>query len=114
MMSGNALGFARKVRASSIRILLNSLVAKADYGDLVCTEIGAVDLASRSLLVGRQWEFLAWAIVAARSDPAGTNTGYGDLKRRGDNTFVASTYYANRDSTVADVEQYTFGGERAL
>ncbi len=95
MVSGNALGFARKVRASSIRILLNSLVAKADYGDLVCTEIGAVDLASRSLL--------AWAIVTARSDPAGTNTGYGDLKRRGDNTFVASTYY--RDSTVADVEQ---------
>ena len=34
----------------------------------------------------------------------GTDTGYGDLKR----------YYANRDSTVADVEQYTFGGERAL
>jgi len=44
----------------------------------------------------------------------GTDTEYGDLKRRGDNTFVASTYYANRDSTVADVEQYTFGGERAL
>ena len=44
----------------------------------------------------------------------GTDTGYGDLKRRGDNTFVAATYYANRDSTVADVEQYTFGGARAL
>ena len=43
----------------------------------------------------------------------GTDTGYGDLKRRADNTFVAATYYANRDSTVADVEQYTFGGERA-
>ncbi|MFH1918391.1 MAG: sialidase family protein [Planctomycetota bacterium] len=43
----------------------------------------------------------------------GTDTGYGDLKRRVDSTFVAATYYANRDSTVADVEQYTFGGERA-
>ena len=43
----------------------------------------------------------------------GTDTGYGDLKRRVDGTFVAATYYANRDSTVADVEQYTFGGERA-
>ena len=43
----------------------------------------------------------------------GTDTGYGDLKRRTDGTFVAATYYANRDSTVADVEQYTFGGERA-
>jgi len=43
----------------------------------------------------------------------GTDTGYGDLKRRVDNTFVAATYYANRDSTIADVEQYTFGGERA-
>ena len=43
----------------------------------------------------------------------GTDTGYGDLKRRVDNTFVAATYYANNDSTVADVEQYTFGGDRA-
>jgi hypothetical protein len=43
----------------------------------------------------------------------GTDTGYGDLKRRGDNTFVAATYYANEDSTQADVEQYTFGGARA-
>ena len=43
----------------------------------------------------------------------GTDTGYGDLKRRADNTFVAATYYANTDSTVADVEQYTFGGDRA-
>ena len=43
----------------------------------------------------------------------GTDTGYGDLKRRIDNTFVAATYYATRDSTTADVEQYTFGGERA-
>ena len=43
----------------------------------------------------------------------GTDTGYGDLKRRSDGTFVAATYYANRDSTVADVEQYTFGGQRA-
>ena len=40
----------------------------------------------------------------------GTDTGYGDLKRRNDNTFVAATYYANQDSTMADVEQYTFGG----
>jgi len=43
----------------------------------------------------------------------GTDTGYGDLKRRVDGTFVAATYYADRKSTVADVEQYTFGGERA-
>ena len=43
----------------------------------------------------------------------GTDTGYGDLKRRVDDTFVAATYYADPDSTVADVEQYTFGGERA-
>ena len=44
----------------------------------------------------------------------GTDTGYGDLKRRVDNTFVAATYYATRDSTTSDVEQYTFGGERVL
>ena len=44
----------------------------------------------------------------------GTDTGYGDLKRRVDNTFVAATYYCvPRDSSEADVEQYTFGGERA-
>ena len=40
----------------------------------------------------------------------GTDTGYGDLKRRIDGTFVGATYYANDDSTMADVEQYTFGG----
>lgn len=39
----------------------------------------------------------------------GTDAGYGDMKRRVDGTFVAATYYANRDSTVADLEQYTFG-----
>ncbi len=44
----------------------------------------------------------------------GTDTGYGDLKRRVDNTFVAATYYATRDSKVADVEQYTFGGDRVM
>ncbi len=38
----------------------------------------------------------------------GTDTGYGDLKRRTDGTFVAATYYANSNSTVADSEQYTF------
>ena len=43
----------------------------------------------------------------------GTDTGYGDMKRRTDGTFVAATYYANRDSTVADLEQYTFGIEEA-
>ena len=44
----------------------------------------------------------------------GTDTGYGDLKRRVDGTFVAATYYCQpRDSSEADVEQYTFGGERA-
>ena len=43
----------------------------------------------------------------------GTDTGYGDLKRRIDGTFVAATYYCQpgNESTVADVEQYTFGGE---
>ena len=40
----------------------------------------------------------------------GTDTGYGDLKRRTDGTFVAATYYCQpRGSSVADVEQYTFG-----
>jgi hypothetical protein len=45
----------------------------------------------------------------------GTDTGYGDLKRRVDGTFVAATYYCQpgNNSAVADVEQYTFGGERA-
>jgi len=42
----------------------------------------------------------------------GTDTGYGDLKRRTDGTFVAATYFATRDSSVADTEQYTFGGQR--
>ena len=40
----------------------------------------------------------------------GTDTGYGDLKRRVDGTFVAATYYCQPpDSSEADVEQYTFG-----
>ncbi|MSU66600.1 MAG: hypothetical protein EXS38_10975 [Opitutus sp.] len=43
----------------------------------------------------------------------GSDAGYGDLKRRVDGTFVAATYYADRATTVADVEQYTFGGMRA-
>jgi hypothetical protein len=42
----------------------------------------------------------------------GTDSGYGDLKRRVDNTYVGAAYYATRDSKVADVEQYTFGGTR--
>jgi len=42
----------------------------------------------------------------------GTDTGYGDIKRRVDGTFVAATYFATRDSSVADTEQYTFGGQR--
>ena len=42
----------------------------------------------------------------------GTDTGYGDMKRRIDGTFVAATYFATRDSSVADTEQYTFGGQR--
>ena len=42
----------------------------------------------------------------------GTDTGYGDLKRRVDGSFVGVTYYGNRDSTEADLEQYTFGGGR--
>ena len=44
----------------------------------------------------------------------GTDTGYGDLKRRRDGTFVAATYYCPPDHLdIADVEQYTFGGQRA-
>ena len=43
----------------------------------------------------------------------GTDTGYGDLKRRVDNTFVAATYYCNKGVHTADCEQYTFGGKRA-
>ena len=44
----------------------------------------------------------------------GTDTGYGDLKRRRDGTFVAATYYCPPDNlNTADVEQYTFGGQRA-
>ena len=44
----------------------------------------------------------------------GTDTGYGDIKRRVDGTFVAATYYCRpRDSTEADVEQYTFNAPRA-
>ena len=42
----------------------------------------------------------------------GTDTGYGDIKRRVDGTFVAATYFATRHSAVADTEQYTFGGQR--
>jgi hypothetical protein len=42
----------------------------------------------------------------------GTDTGYGDIKRRTDGAFVAATYFATRDSSVADTEQYTFGGQR--
>ena len=39
----------------------------------------------------------------------GTDTGYGDIKRRTDGTFVADTYYCQPgDYGVADVEQYTF------
>ena len=34
----------------------------------------------------------------------GTDTGYGDIKRRFDGTFVAATYFATRDSSVADTE----------
>ena len=41
--------FTRKVtRTSSIRICSITLAVKADYGDLVCTVMGAVTLASRS------------------------------------------------------------------
>ena len=43
----------------------------------------------------------------------GTDTGYGDLKRRVDGAFVAVAYYATRDFKVSDLEQYTFGGRRA-
>ena len=42
----------------------------------------------------------------------GTDTGYGDIKRRVDGTFVAATYFATPNSSVADTEQYTFGGQR--
>ena len=43
----------------------------------------------------------------------GTDTGYGDLKRTTDNTFVAATYYCGNGPQGADVEQYTFGGPKA-
>lgn len=44
----------------------------------------------------------------------GTDTGYGDLKRRVDGTFVAATYYCPPSNVdTADVEQYTFGEVRA-
>ena len=40
----------------------------------------------------------------------GTDTGYGDLKRRTDGTFVGTTYYCQpKKLNVADLEQYTFG-----
>ena len=42
----------------------------------------------------------------------GTDSGYGDMKRRVDGAFVAATYYANNDSTIADLEQYTFSAPR--
>lgn len=43
----------------------------------------------------------------------GTDSGYGDLKRRRDGTFVAATYYCPPDKLdFADVEQYTFGTQR--
>ena len=43
----------------------------------------------------------------------GTDTGYGDLKRRVDGTFVAATYYCQPGNVdVADVEQYTFNAPR--
>ena len=38
----------------------------------------------------------------------GTDTGYGDMRRRADGTFVATTYYGDRASSYADLEQYTF------
>ena len=44
---------------------------------------------------------------------AGTDAGYGDIKRRVDNTYVGVAYYSNAGSKIADLEQYTFGGERA-
>lgn len=44
----------------------------------------------------------------------GTDTGYGDLKRRRDGTFVGVTYYCPPDKLdFADVEQYTFGMQGA-
>lgn len=66
----------------------------------------------------------------------GTDTGYGDLKRRTDHTFIVATYYTPKDHVddcskgktvadapdpaqagyvpgIADLEQYTFGGVRA-
>lgn len=44
----------------------------------------------------------------------GTGIGYGDLKRRRNGTFVAATYYCSPENVdIADLEQYTFGGQRA-
>ena len=58
---------------------------------------------------GRTWQ--GPQLLHGKMHP-GTDTGYGDLKRRVDNTYVGAAYYATRDSKIADLEQYTFGGER--
>jgi len=60
---------------------------------------------------GRTWQ--GPQLLHGKMHP-GTDTGYGDLKRRIDNTYVGAAYYATRDSKIADLERYTFGGERAL
>ena len=59
---------------------------------------------------GRTWE--GPQLLHGKMYP-GTDSGYGDLKRRVNNTYVGAAYYATRDSNIADLEQYTFGGERA-
>ena len=59
---------------------------------------------------GRTWQ--GPQLLHGKMHP-GTDAGYGDLKRRVDDTYVGAAYYATRDSTVSDIEQYTFGGGRA-
>ena len=85
---------------------------------------------------GRSWQ--GPHLLCGAMTP-GTDTGYGDLKRRMDHTFVAATYYVNpehvrrtdkqsnrlldsaavdptatgRNTKDSDVHQYTFGGQRA-
>ena len=68
------------------------------------------------LLVGRQCPVVVRTAVATWSDVSWKPiTGYGDLKRRrGRHVSWAATYYCPaKDLNIADVEQYTFGGQRA-
>ena len=114
MVSGNVLGFTRKVRACSIRICSIRWRRRSTIGIWSAQQQGRLHSQAGRLLVGRQRGFLAWAIVAVRSDAARNRYRVWRSQAPRRQYFRNYTYYANRDSTVADVEQYTFGGERAL